>query len=70
MTDNIFEVETTALAHVACSPQESNILLTDSAAASPSVIHSWIFHILEKAELPHFIRRFLLLFFLKKRYAS
>ena len=66
MTDNIFEVETSALAHVACSPQESNILLTDSAAASPSVIHSWIFHILEKAELPQFIRRFSRMFFFAK----
>ena len=59
MTDKIFEVETTALAHVACSPEESDILLTDFAAAFPGVNHSWIFHILEKAELPQFIRRFL-----------
>ena len=29
MTDNIFEIVTTALAHVACAPQESGILLTD-----------------------------------------
>ena len=29
MTDNMFEIETTALAHVACAPQESAILLTD-----------------------------------------
>ena len=43
MTDNIFEVETTALAHVACAPQESGVLLTDFAAAYPSVNHSWIF---------------------------
>ena len=28
MTDNIFEIETTALTHVACSPQESGILVT------------------------------------------
>ena len=42
MTDNIFEIETTALAHVACAPQESGILLTDFAAAYPSVNHSWI----------------------------
>ena len=27
MTDNIFEIETTALAHVACTPQESGILI-------------------------------------------
>ena len=34
MTDNIFE--TTALAHVACAPQESGVLLTDFGAAYPS----------------------------------
>ena len=59
MTDNIFEIETTAFAHVACAPQESGILLTDFAAACPSVNHSWIFHVLEKTELPEFICRFL-----------
>ena len=59
MTDKIFEVETTSLAHVACSPQESGILLADFAAAHPSVNHSWIFHVLEKAEMPDFICRFL-----------
>ena len=32
MADNIFEIETTAFAHVACSPRESGILLTDFAA--------------------------------------
>ena len=37
MTDNIFQIETTALAYVACAPQESGILLTDFAAAYPSV---------------------------------
>ena len=40
MTDNIFEIETTALTHVACAPQESGILLTDFAAAYPSVNQS------------------------------
>ena len=59
MTDNIFEIETTALAHFACSPQESGILLTDFAAADPSVHHSWIFSVIEKTELPDFISRFL-----------
>ena len=59
MTDNIFEVEMTALAHVACAPRESVILLTDSAAAYPSDNHSWIFHALEKAGLPEFICWFL-----------
>ena len=48
MTENIFEIETTALADVACATQESGILLTDFAAAYPSVNHSWIFHVLEK----------------------
>ena len=33
--------------------------ITDFAAAYPSVNHSWIFHVLEKTELPEFICRFL-----------
>ena len=53
MTDNSFEIETTALALDAC------ILLPDFAAAYPSVIHSWIFCVLERIELPEFICRFL-----------
>ena len=60
VTDNIFEIETTAVAHVACAPQESGILLTDFVAAYPSVNHSWILAVLEKTELPDFICRFLL----------
>ena len=63
MTYNIFEIETTALAHVACAPQESGILLTDFAAACPSVNHYWIFSVLENTELPYFIYRFLRSFF-------
>ena len=59
MSDNIFEIETIALAHVACAPQESCILLTDFAAAYPSVNHSWILSVIEKTELPDFICRFL-----------
>ena len=59
MTDNIFEIETTTLDHVACTEQESGILLTDSAAAHPSVNHSWILSVLEKTEVPEFICRFL-----------
>ena len=59
MTDNIFDIETTVLAHVACTPQESGILLTDFAAAYPSVNHSWILSVFEKTELPELICRFL-----------
>ena len=59
MTDDIFEIETTAVAHVACAPQESGNLLTDFAAAYPCVNHSWIFSVLENTELPGFICRFL-----------
>ena len=59
MTDNIFEIETTALAHVACAPQDSGVLLTDFAAAYPSVNHSWIFSFLEHIGLPDFLCRFL-----------
>ena len=59
MTDNIFEIETAALAHVACAPQDSGVLLTDFAAAYPSVNHSWIFSVLENTGLPDFLCRFL-----------
>ena len=45
MTDNIFEIETTALANVACCTQESDMLLTDFAAAYPIDNHAWIFHV-------------------------
>ena len=58
MTDNIFEIETTALAHVACAPQDSGVLLTDFAAAYPGVNHSWIFSVLENTGLPDFLCRF------------
>ena len=51
ITDNIFEIETTALAHVVCAPQESGVLLTDFAAAYPSVKHSWILSVIETTEL-------------------
>ena len=58
MTDNIFEIETTALTHVACSPQESVILLTDFAAAHSSVNHFRILSVIEETELPEFLCRF------------
>ena len=40
LTDKFFEIETAALAHVACAPRVSGIILTDFAAAYPSVNHS------------------------------
>ena len=43
---------------MACASQESGILVTDFAAAYPSVNHSWIFFVLQRAELPEFICRF------------
>ena len=55
MNDNIFEVETTALAHVTCATCDSGVLLTDFAAAYPGVNHTWILHVLDKAELQWFI---------------
>ena len=59
MTDNIFEIETTSLAHVACAPKESGVLLIDFAAAYPSVNHSWIFSVIENTGLLVFLCRFL-----------
>ena len=58
MTDNIFEIETTALAHVACAPQDSGVLLAEFAAANPIVNHSWIFSVLENTGLLDFLCRF------------
>ena len=58
MTDNIFEIESTALGHVACAPKDSGVLLTDFAAVYPSVNHSWIFSVLEHASLRDFLCRF------------
>ena len=49
----------TALVHVACSPQESGIQLTDFAAAYPSFNHAWILSVIEKTGLLEFISRFL-----------
>ena len=48
MTDNIFEVETTALLHFACATRDSSTLLHDFAFAYPCVNHTWIFHVLEQ----------------------
>ena len=59
MTYNIFEIETTALAHVACAPQESGVFSTDFAAAYPSVNHSWIFSVIENTGLRAFLCRLL-----------
>ena len=59
MTDHIFEIETAALVHYACTTSDSGILLTDFACAYPSVNQSWIFHVLEKAGLPMFVPQFL-----------
>ena len=59
VTDNIFEIETTAMAHVACAPKESCILLTDVVAAYRSVNHAWILFVIEKIELPDCFSRFL-----------
>ena len=56
--DNIFGIETITLAHVACAPQDSGVLLTDFAAAYPSVNHFWIFSVLENTGLPDFLCRF------------
>ena len=46
MTDNIFEIESTALSHVAVAPRDSGVLLTYYAPAYPSVNHAWIFSVL------------------------
>ena len=52
-------MEATALPHVACATRDSGILLNDFACAYLGVNHYWIFHVLEKGELPRFIQTFL-----------
>ena len=47
------------LSQIIASLTRENLAETDFAAAYPSVNHSWIFHVLEKAELPEFICLFL-----------
>ena len=57
MTDNIFEIETSALAQCTCMLLDSGILSTDFARACPSVHHRSIFRVLDKADLPLFIQK-------------
>ena len=59
MTDNILEIESTALVHVSCAPRESGVLLNDFAASYPSFNHFWIFSVLEHTGLPDFLCRLL-----------
>ena len=54
----MFEVETTALAHVACATRDSGNLVTDIACAYPSVNHSWSSTFLKRQNLPVCIRQF------------
>ena len=52
MTDNIFEIETAAIALRTCYPEDPGILLTDFSCAFSSVDHRWIFMVLERAGVP------------------
>ena len=58
MKDNIFEVETTVLAHLACETRNS-IFFIDIVCAYPRVNLSWIIHDIDKAEVPRYACRFL-----------
>ena len=59
MTDIISEIETAASAHRACSADDSGILLTDFVCAFSSVDHSWILHVLQRANIPDGLRNIL-----------
>ena len=59
MTDNIFEIETAAIALPTCYPEEPGILLTDFSYANPSEDHRWIFMVLERAGISQTLQRFL-----------
>ena len=61
MADNIFEIETAASAHRACSADDCGILLTSFGCAYSSVDRRWICSVLERANIPdgrrYFLRR-------------
>ena len=52
MTDNILEIETSALAQCTYMPRDSGFLLTDFACAYPGANHRWIIRVLDNAGLP------------------
>ena len=49
MTDNVFEIETAAIALSACHLEDPGVFLTDFSCAYSSVDHRWIFMVLERA---------------------
>ena len=59
MTDDIFEIETTASAHVAFLSAGIRHPLDGLCCCLSSVNHAWILSVIEKTELPEFISRFL-----------
>ena len=52
MTDNVFQIETAALAHGSCMSSDCGVFLTDSACPYPSADHGWIFRVLYNAGHP------------------
>ena len=57
MTDNIFEIDTAAVVHVACAPQEPGDLLIDFDVVCPNGSHSWMCSVLENTVLTAFLCR-------------
>ena len=58
MTDNIFEIETAAIALQTCYPEDPGILLADFSCAYPSLDHRRIFMVLERAGVPQSLQLF------------
>ena len=52
VTDNIFELETAAIAMRTCNSEDPGILLTNFSCAYSSVDHRWIFMVLKRAGVP------------------
>ena len=51
MTDNVFQINTAALAQSSCKSSDCGVFFTDFACAYPSVNHSSILRVLHKAGL-------------------
>ena len=52
MYDNVFEVESEAIAAMACETSVSGLVAFDIAAAFPSLCHSFLFQMLHRYDIP------------------
>ena len=59
ITDNIFQIETAAIAQRVCRTQDGGVLRIDSACTYPCVHHRCTCFVLLRADIPEFLQQFL-----------